>query len=139
MDGAGNVIPGEANIRFNIRFRSPLTRELLQERLAPLLTDPEVRVEVEWSGGSKPYDSKSGALRQAVLDVLARMGAAPSVARDGGTSDGRFVAEYGAEVVELGPCNETIHKVDEGLAISELTQLVGVYYDILGELAARWR
>jgi succinyl-diaminopimelate desuccinylase len=139
MDGAGNVIPGEANIRFNIRFRSPLTRELLRERLAPLLTDPEARVEVEWSGGSKPYDSKSGALRQAVLDVLARMGVAPSVARDGGTSDGRFVAEYGAEVVELGPCNETIHKVDEGLAISELTQLVGVYYEILGELAARWR
>lgn len=139
MDGAGNVIPGEAHIRFNIRFRSPLTKEMLQERLAPLLADPEVRVEVEWSGGSKPYDSKSGPLRKAVLDVLGRSGAAPRVARDGGTSDGRFVAEHGAEVVEIGPCNETIHKVDEGLAIAELTQLVGAYQAILSELAARWR
>ncbi len=136
--GATNVIPGEALFRFNIRFRPPLTREDLIARLMPILSDSGVAIEVDWSGGSKAYDSKPGPLRDVVLGVLRDTGATPRVARDGGTSDGRFVAEYGAEVVELGPCNETIHKVDEGLEISELTELVAVYQEVLRRVAEQW-
>lgn len=136
--GATNVIPGEALFRFNIRFRPPLTREALIARLTPLLSDSEATIEVDWSGGSKAYDSEPGPLREVVLSVLRNRGATPRIARDGGTSDGRFVAEYGAEVVELGPCNETIHKVDEGLDISELTELVGVYQEVLRQVAEQW-
>jgi succinyl-diaminopimelate desuccinylase len=134
--GATNVIPGEALFRFNIRYRPPLTREDLIARLGPLLSDPEVTVSVDWSGGSKPYDSQPGGLREVVLAALSKFGASPRIARDGGTSDGRFVAEYGVEVVELGPCNETIHKVDEGLDISELTDLVTVYRMIIEGLVS---
>lgn len=135
VNGATNVIPGEALFRFNIRYRPPLTRDQLIARLGPVLSDPDVTVNVDWSGGSKPYDSHPGALRAVVLDALAQFGASPRIARDGGTSDGRFVAEYGVEVVELGPCNETIHKVDEGLNISELTDLVEVYRVVIEKLA----
>jgi succinyl-diaminopimelate desuccinylase len=138
VGGATNVIPGEALFRFNVRFRPPLTREALIARLTPLLSDSEATIEVDWSGGSKAYDSEPGPLREAVLSVLRHRGATPRIARDGGTSDGRFVAEYGAEVVELGPCNETIHKVDEGLEISELTELVGVYREVLRRVAEQW-
>lgn len=136
--GATNVIPGEAVFRFNIRFRPPLDRKQLIARLTPLLSDSEAAIEVDWSGGSNAYDSKPGRLREVVLDTLRQGGATPRVARDGGTSDGRFVAAYGAEVVELGPCNETIHKVDEGLEISELTELVGVYRQVLERIARQW-
>lgn len=138
VGGATNVIPGEAEFRFNIRFRPPLTRDALIERLTPVLTDSEIEVHIDWSGGSKPYDSQAGELREVVLKVLSDAGKSPKVSRDGGTSDGRFFAEYGTEVVEFGPCNETIHKVDECLELSELEQLSRFYYAILEELNRRW-
>lgn len=136
--GATNVIPGQAEFRFNVRFRPTLSKDGLIAKLTPILSDSEVAVEIDWSGGSAAYDSKAGSLRKVVLEALAQFGATPRIARDGGTSDGRFVAEYGAEVVELGPCNETIHKVDEGLEISELTELVAVYREVLRRVAERW-
>ncbi|MFN4895806.1 MAG: succinyl-diaminopimelate desuccinylase [Pseudomonadota bacterium] len=139
VGGATNVIPGEALFRFNIRFRPPLTREILIAKLMPILEDPDVNIEVDWSGGSRAYDSQPGQLRELLYGMLTEAGFKPRVARDGGTSDGRFVAEYGAEVVEFGPCNQTIHKVDEGLEIAELTDLVGAYSQLLQRVAKTWR
>jgi len=136
VGGATNVIPGEALFRFNIRYRPPLNREGLIEMLAPLMTEPGFSVEVEWSVGSKPYDSKPKGLTSAVLKLFNERGVTTTISRDGGTSDGRFVAETGAEVVELGPSNETIHKVDEGLEISQLVELVYVYRELIEAIAA---
>jgi succinyl-diaminopimelate desuccinylase len=136
--GAGtNIVPGQAEFRFNIRFRTPLTRETLIERLTPLLEDSHVSVEVAWTQGSQPYDSKNGNLREIVASTLREHGHLPVYTRDGGTSDGRFVAEHGAEVVEVGPSNATIHKIDEGLEIAELVELVQIYGVILNKLAER--
>jgi succinyl-diaminopimelate desuccinylase len=137
--GAGtNVVPGQAEFKFNIRFRSPLTREALIGQLTPLLQDSEVSVEVVWTQGSKPYDSKNGELRELAYSTLRERGHSPVFTRDGGTSDGRFIAECGAEVVELGPSNATIHKIDEGLEIAELVELVEIYGSILTRLASRF-
>jgi len=138
LDGTLNLIPGEARFRFNIRFRPPLTREQLIDGVGNLLVDSGATIEVEWTGGSKPYDSSPGQLRHAVLSALADRKITPRIARDGGTSDGRYVAESGAEVLELGPSNETIHKVDEGLEISELTSLVNLYEGVIGGVAVCW-
>jgi succinyl-diaminopimelate desuccinylase len=138
IGGTLNLIPGEALFRFNIRFRPPLTREKVIESVGKVLDDSDLKVEVEWTGGTKPYDSSPGPLRASVLAALASRNLTPRIARDGGTSDGRYVAESGAEVLELGPCNETIHKVDEGLDISELTALVNLYGDIIRKVEADW-
>lgn len=132
-----NVVPGQAEFKFNIRFRSPLTHDILIARLTPLLGDSEVTVEVVWTQGSKSYDSRDGILREVVSSTLREHGHTPAFTRDGGTSDGRFVAERGAEVVEVGPSNETIHKIDEGLEIAELVELVELYGAILSKLAQR--
>lgn len=132
-----NVIPGQAEFAFNIRFRSPLKREELIDRLTPLLADNAASVDVSWMQGSNPYDSRKGVLREVVSDVLRERGITPSLSRDGGTSDGRFVAERAAEVVELGPSNETIHKIDEGLEIAELVELAQLYRTILENMAVR--
>jgi succinyl-diaminopimelate desuccinylase len=131
VGGGTNVIPGEAEFKFNIRYRVPLSRDSLIKMLDPLLVEPDFQISVSWSAGSKPYDSIPGTLRGAVLNVLGQYGFSPEVTRDGGTSDGRFLAEHGSEVVELGPCNETIHKIDENLEVLELEQLVQVYRDVL--------
>ncbi len=136
--GAGtNVVPGQAEFKFNIRFRSPLTRQELIDRLTPILVDSSVSVEVSWMQDSKPYDSRKGVLREVVSKTLRELGHAPKLSRDGGTSDGRFIAERAAEVVELGPSNETIHKIDEGLDISELVDLVHIYRSILNSMAVK--
>jgi succinyl-diaminopimelate desuccinylase len=136
--GGTNVIPGEAEFRFNIRYRVPLTRDKLVALLTPMIEDDECEVSVVWSAGSNPYDSDAGMLRVSVIEALRKRGFSPSVTRDGGTSDGRFVAQHGAEVLELGPCNKTIHKVDEHLKVEELEQLVLVYRDVLERVAKAW-
>jgi succinyl-diaminopimelate desuccinylase len=135
VGGGTNVIPGEAEFRFNIRYRVPLTRDKLISLLSPMMQDEECQVSVAWNAGSNPYDSDAGRLRTAVIESLRKRGFSPSVTRDGGTSDGRFVAEHGAEVLELGPCNQTIHKVDEHLTVCELEQLALVYRDVLESVA----
>jgi succinyl-diaminopimelate desuccinylase len=132
LDSAANVIPGSAQLRFNVRFRPPHTRETLITRLTARLESIGLPYEAKWSDGMVAYDSSPGILRESVVSAIRqRYGLEARLSRDGGSSDGRFVAAIGAEVVECGPSNETIHKVDEGLLVSQLVQLVELYYDVL--------
>ena len=133
--GVANVIPSEAEIRFNIRFRPPHTRESLKETIDLLLRANDFPYQVKWGSGMAAYDSAPGQLLQSVTaSIEAVQGILPRLSRDGGSSDGRFVAATGAEVVECGPSNATIHKVDECLPVSQLVQMTRVYSKILSSM-----
>ena len=133
--GAMNVVPSEADLDFDIRFRPPHTRESLKETIEVLLREIDFPYEITWRNGMIPYDSKPGVLLESVTESInAVRGILPQLSRDGGSSDGRFVAAAGAEVVECGPSNATIHKVDESLTVSQLVEMVAVYTEILASM-----
>ena len=139
VESATNVIPGTARARFNIRFRPPHDRASLIERIEAIGTKLGIDFTIKWSQGPKPYDSFPGTWRDLVCSSIQRVcGANPELSRDGGTSDGRFIAHAGADVVEVGPCNATIHKVDENLEVSEMVQLVELYRDLLASAESAW-
>ena len=130
--GADNVIPGTLEIRFNFRFSTASTEESLRARVESTLKRHRVKYEIHWSASGQPYLTRGTGLvdtvRRAVQKVL---GHEPSVTTDGGTSDGRFIAPTGAEVVELGPLNATIHQRNERVAVEDLPRLSQVYARIL--------
>jgi succinyl-diaminopimelate desuccinylase len=133
--GALNVVPSEADLDFDIRFRPPHTRESLKETIEVILREIDFPYEIKWRNGFIPYDSKPGVLLESVTEsIKAARGILPRLSRGGGTSDGRFVAAAGAEVVECGPSNATIHKKDESLPVSQLVEMVGVYTEILASM-----
>jgi succinyl-diaminopimelate desuccinylase len=133
--GADNVIPGELDAQFNFRYSTAVTRAALQQRLEAVLVGHGLDFDIEWRTSGDPFLTEGGALLHAVRcsirDVVA---IEPQLATDGGTSDGRFIAPAGAEVVELGPVNSTIHKIDECLKVDELDQLSRIYERILMRL-----
>ena len=138
IDGATNVIPADVSLAFNIRYRMPHTRDSLIATVEKIINETTNSFEVVWSPGSLAFSSVPGALRTTVSKVVRdKMGYIPRFSRDGGTSDGRFISAVGSEVLELGPINETIHKVDENLEIIELSDLSDLYLDILKEFNAR--
>ena len=133
--GADNVIPGELDVQFNFRYSTAVTRAALEQRLEAVLARHGLDFDIEWRPSGDPFLTEGGALldavRSSIRDVVALE---PLLATDGGTSDGRFIAPAGAEVVELGPVNATIHKVDECLKVDELDQLSHIYERILTRL-----
>jgi succinyl-diaminopimelate desuccinylase len=129
--GADNVIPGELTASFNFRFGVASTAQGLIERVESLLHRHGLRFELAWHRSGEPFVTAEGPLREAVTaTVRIRCGVEPEQSTGGGTSDGRFIAPLGAEVVELGPCNESIHKIDESIALDELEALPRLYQDI---------
>ena len=133
--GATNVIPGSAEIMFSFRFSTEVTTELLQQRARAILDrhgfDYDLRFEVK----GQPFLTDQGALVQATVQAVEEScGRRPELSTAGGTSDGRFIAPTGAQVVELGPINKTIHKVDECVAIADLDTLTDMYYRIMVNL-----
>lgn len=126
--GAGNVIPGRAEVRFNVRFGTDWTAEAIQQRI-----EKELDCEVSWSASALPFVTPQGGLREklrnAVLDVT---GIEPKDSTGGGTSDARFFAAHGIPVAEFGPINATIHAVDERVAINEFEPLIEIYRRFLG-------
>lgn len=133
--GADNVIPGSAELMFNIRFSTEWTVESLQERLTALFASHGLDHEVEWRVSGLPFLTAGGPLLDATRAALAEvMGADPELSTGGGTSDGRHIAPTGAEVIELGPVNATIHKIDERVQVAELDQLSAVYQRVLEKL-----
>ncbi|MFL6649610.1 MAG: succinyl-diaminopimelate desuccinylase [Sulfurifustis sp.] len=130
--GATNVIPGTVEIDCNFRFSTAVTETELRERLEGVLRRHNVDYTVRWTLSGRPYLTPPGALvaaaRRAVRDQL---GIDPKLSTDGGTSDGRFIAPIGAEVVELGPLNETIHKINESIGVEDVGRLATVYGAIL--------
>lgn len=135
--GVSNVIPGSAVLECNFRFSTEQTAAGLQRRVAELLDRHGVRHSAHWSLSGEPFLTAGGALVDAVRDSIREVaGRSPQLSTSGGTSDGRFIAPTGCEVVELGPCNATIHKVDERVALAELEPLTRMYAGVLQRLLA---
>ena len=135
--GAGNVIPGELTVCFNFRFSTEVTDQELIERVTAILEKHQLDYEINWTFNGQPFLTDSGDLVAATVDAIKHCtGLDTELSTAGGTSDGRFIAPTGAQVVELGPVNATIHKIDECVKIDDLYKLTDVYQDILRRLLA---
>lgn len=133
--GATNVVPGELEALFNFRFSTESTATRLKERVTSVLDKHGLRYELTWDLSGEPFLTSAGELLDAARTCIVRhTGLAPDVNTAGGTSDGRFIAPTGAQVLELGPCNATIHKVDERVGVDELDILSAIYESILDQL-----
>jgi succinyl-diaminopimelate desuccinylase len=135
--GATNVIPGEVVIVFNFRFSTELTETLLRERTQAILDKYALNYDLQWTLSGQPFLTPRGDLVNAVVDAIqAETGQVAELSTSGGTSDGRFIAPTGAQVVELGPINATIHKVNECISASDLDTLTAIYEKTLVKLLA---
>ncbi|MBL1275335.1 MAG: succinyl-diaminopimelate desuccinylase [Ectothiorhodospiraceae bacterium] len=133
--GATNVIPGEVEVVFNFRYSTETTHEDLQARAEKILDKHKVNYTANWNLSGLPFLTPSGALVDAAcVAVKAVQGIDTELSTAGGTSDGRFIAPTGAQVVELGPVNATIHKIDECVVAKDLDILSSMYQRILEEL-----
>ncbi|MCU0841916.1 MAG: succinyl-diaminopimelate desuccinylase [Thiobacillaceae bacterium] len=133
--GATNVIPGHVDIVFNFRFSTASTVEGLQARVRDILDRHGLRYDLDWELGAKPYLTPRGDLVEALSAAIrASAGVEPALSTTGGTSDGRFIADIAREVVEFGPVNQTIHKIDECVGVGELEMLTDVYRRTLESL-----
>ena len=135
--GAGNVIPSELVVDFNFRFSTESTPASLRERFEAIVARHGVEHTLEWTLGGEPFLTKPGSLSDALARAIRdRTGIETTLSTTGGTSDGRFLAKICAEVVELGPVNASIHKIDEHVAIADLDVLKDVYRATLEQLVA---
>ncbi|PHQ81158.1 MAG: succinyl-diaminopimelate desuccinylase [Coxiella sp. (in: Bacteria)] len=133
--GATNVIPGTLTASFNFRFAPSSNAESLKQRVHEIFDQNELHYEIDWGLSSKPFYSKQGKLTQACQKVIAEICHIDTLPNTkGGTSDGRFIADLGCEIVELGPINESIHQVNENIAVADLETLATLYERILEEL-----
>jgi succinyl-diaminopimelate desuccinylase len=136
--GVTNVIPGAIEILFNFRFSTEQTEHSLQQRVEQVLHRHRLRYQLEWSLSGLPFLTPSGPLVQAARDAIRHhCGIEAELSTSGGTSDGRFIAPTGAQVLELGPINATIHQIDEHVSIADLETLTDIYESILVSLLAR--
>lgn len=135
--GATNVIPGELKAVFNFRFSTESTVEGLQQRVAAILDKHGLDWHIDWALSGLPFLTEPGALLDAVAASIKQVTGRDTVAStSGGTSDGRFIATMGTQVVELGPVNATIHQVNERVLASDLDLLTEIYYQTLVKLLA---
>ncbi|MGY3870294.1 succinyl-diaminopimelate desuccinylase [Aeromonas crassostreae] len=133
--GASNVIPGELHVQFNFRFSTELTDLAIRERVEALLDRHGLDYELKWTLSGQPFLTDTGALLEATVAAVAEVnGQRPALLTTGGTSDGRFIAPTGAEVIELGPVNATIHKVNECVKAGDLDLLADMYQGVLTRL-----
>ncbi|MBA2658672.1 MAG: succinyl-diaminopimelate desuccinylase [Nitrosospira sp.] len=136
--GATNVIPGEVTILFNFRFSTASTVESLQTRVHDILDRHQLEYDLRWEFSGKPYLTPRGNLVEAVsLAIKTVTGIEPQLSTSGGTSDGRFIADICPQVVEVGPRNATIHKINEYVEVKDLEQLPEIYRLTLENLLLR--
>jgi len=136
--GAGNVIPGRLELDFNLRFCTEQTEAGLRRNIEAQLDDAGLDWELDWSLSGEPFLTAPGELIDAVTAAIATVtGRAPELSTAGGTSDGRFIAPTGAQVVELGPVNASIHQVDEHVRCADLAPLCRIYEHVLEALLCR--
>lgn len=135
--GANNVIPGQVDLLINFRFSTELTHERIQEKTEALLNRHGLKYRIEWSLSGNPFLTPSGELVAAsVRAINAATGQQAKLSTAGGTSDGRFIAPTGTQVLELGPVNASIHQINEHVGVQELETLTIIYQDILAQLLA---
>lgn len=133
--GANNVVPGTMELSFNFRFSTEVTAEQLQKRVRTILDHHQLDYRIDWHISGQPFLTSAGALvDSAVASIEEHTGQQAKLSTAGGTSDGRFIAPTGAQVVELGPVNATIHKVDERVSVADLDTLSTIYEGILERL-----
>jgi len=134
--GASNIIPGAVVIDFNFRFCTESTAEDLKQRLHAVLDRHELEYELQWTLGGQPFLTTPGELVQAVQQAIAEeTGLATELSTTGGTSDGRFIATLCPQVIELGPPNASIHKIDEHIALADIEPLKNIYRRTLAHLS----
>jgi succinyl-diaminopimelate desuccinylase len=136
--GASNVIPGDLNVQFNLRFSTEITDQIIKQRIETILNDHQLKYTLNWSLSGQPFITSGGELIEATkqaIKTVCNIDAKLSTA--GGTSDGRFIAPTGAQVIELGPINESIHKINENIDIRQLEELTRIYTEILSNLFER--
>ncbi|MGH8149900.1 MAG: M20/M25/M40 family metallo-hydrolase, partial [Steroidobacteraceae bacterium] len=132
-----NVIPGELKARFNLRYSPVQTLEGLKQAVEDTLRRHKVRYTLEWYVSGEPFYTAQGTLSDAVCAAVEEVaGRPPKLSTGGGTSDGRFIATLGAQVVELGVVNATIHKVNEHVRATDIDALEGMYLGVLRRLLA---
>ncbi len=135
--GATNVIPGHIEVIFNLRFSTQLNQEKITQRVDDILCAHKLNYTIEWNLSGEPFLTPQGELVDAAQQSIQEItGLNSQLSTSGGTSDGRFIAPTGAQVIELGPLNATIHKVNECVGIKELDDLSLIYEKILGQLLA---
>ncbi|WP_386697517.1 succinyl-diaminopimelate desuccinylase [Lonepinella sp. MS14436] len=133
--GSNNVIPGELFVQFNLRYCTEVTDDSIKNKVAEMLAKYGLKYRIEWNLSGKPFLTKPNKLVKAVVEALEKIvKISPQLDTGGGTSDARFIALMGGEVVELGPLNATIHKVDECVSVTDLAILGKVYKSILEKL-----
>ena len=133
--GVTNVIPGSVEVLFNLRFSTEVTADEIRERCEAILDQGGLTYDIEWSLSGEPFLTEPGALLNAVIDSIeSTTGHVPKVSTGGGTSDGRFIAPSGAQVVEVGHVNATIHQINERVKLADIPQLTKIYEGILERL-----
>lgn len=136
--GATNVIPGDLEVIFNLRYSSELTAEAIKSRVESILDKHEQTYSLEWSLSGEPFITPTGELLSATSEAIHSVtGRTAEINTAGGTSDGRFIAPTGAQVLELGPLNATIHQVNECVSTKDLDTLSEIYQQILENLLAK--
>jgi len=133
--GATNVIPGELDIIFNFRFSTEVTDQQLRDRTVAILDKHHLNYELNWHLSGQPFLTAEGELVDAAVKAVKEVtGLDTQLSTAGGTSDGRFIAPMGTQVVELGPVNATIHQIDECASVDDLNKLTHIYQSLLNNL-----
>ncbi|MEH6452054.1 MAG: succinyl-diaminopimelate desuccinylase [Psychromonas sp.] len=133
--GAGNVVPGAAQIQCNFRYSTELTADQLTEHVESILQSHNLKYKIKWTYNGSPFITQPGSLTNAVSEAIFETnGITTELSTSGGTSDARFIAPTGAQVVEVGPSNKTIHKVNECVRIADVEELVDIYKVTLQKL-----
>ena len=134
-DGVTNVIPGEAKVMFNFRYSTETTKEELMSKVHEVLDSHKIDYILDWSHSGFPFLTPEGDLVSACISAVEETKEiTPELSTSGGTSDGRFIAQEGTQVVELGPVNATIHKVNESILVSDLEDLSRIYSKVLTKI-----
>ena len=133
--GVTNVIPGELEVLFNFRYSPETTQELLQKRVVEILDDYDFEYSIDWQHSGFPFLTPKGRLVDACAEAISNVKSIePELSTSGGTSDGRFIAQEGTQVVELGPVNSTIHQVNESVLVQDLEDLSRIYSKVLTKI-----
>jgi succinyl-diaminopimelate desuccinylase len=136
--GAENIIPGELEIQFNLRFCTELDEETIKQRTTAIFDKYDFKYDLQWRLSGNPFLTEGGALIDAAHAAIKKVtGFETMDDTGGGTSDGRFIAPTGAEVIELGPLNESIHKINENVGVEDLEVLSDIYEAMLVELLVK--
>jgi len=132
---ANNIIPGELTLHFNIRYSTEQTASRLKSQVEACFANHGLNPTIDWKLSGEPFLTSRGRLLASCINaILMHTGQTPELSTSGGTSDGRFIAPFGVEVVELGPVNATIHQVNECVALADLKTLADMYYAVCVEL-----